>query len=183
MVRAIRIEKSKEMNMRSILLLLAGLSAVIYFSSCNIAEAKNSLGVEAYQTTPEGLSWYAIEDLEKMKNLEGKKVMIDMYTSWCGWCKVMDKKTFTDQRVIDYLNEHFVLVKFNAEQREPVTFKGETYEWMSAGRRGVNKLALKLMNGRMGYPTMVYLDSNLEPIKSIPGYKTPEQLLGDLQVL
>ncbi len=153
------------------------------YSACNISEASaNDLGVKAYQTTPEGLTWYAIEDLDKMKNLN-KRVMIDMYTTWCGWCKVMDRKTFTDPEVIEYLNKNFVIVKFNAEQRESVTFKGETYEWLNTGRKGVNKLALKLMNGRMGYPTMVYLDSNLNPIKSSPGYKTPEQLLGELQVL
>ena len=170
--------------MKILTLILAAFLAVSIYTSCNTAEASSSMkGIEAYQTTPEGLSWYAIDDLDKMTDLNGKKVMIDMYTTWCGWCKVMDKKTFTDPAVIEYLNENFVLVKFNAEQREPVTFQGETYEWMPAGRRGVNKLALKLMNGRMGYPTMVYLDSNLNKIKSVPGYKTPEQLLGELKVL
>lgn len=170
--------------MKYMITIVFALLLASFYSSCNIAGASaDGLGVEAYQTTPEGLSWYNIEDLEKMKNLSDKKVMIDMYTSWCGWCKVMDKKTFTNPEVIEYLNQNFVLVKFNAEQREPVTFKGETYEWMQAGRRGVNKLALKLMDGRMGYPTMVYLDGDLNKIKSIPGYKTPEQLLGDLKVL
>ena len=50
-------------------------------------------------------------------------------------------------------------------------------------RRGVNKLAMKMMNGRLGYPTLVYLDSNLNKIKSIPGYKKPDELLRDLQLL
>ena len=170
--------------MRSLLFAIVVLSLATAYSSCNIAGASsNNFGVAPIQTTPEGLNWYGIDDLDKMKNLKDKKVMIDMYTSWCGWCKVMDKKTFTDKGVIDYLNENFVVVKFNAEQKEPVTFKGETYEWMPAGRKGVNKLAFKLMNGRMGYPTMVYLDSNLETIKSSPGYKKPNQLLAELQSL
>ena len=170
--------------MKYLTLFFAAIFAASFYSSCNIAEASSSkLGLEAQETTPEGLSWYSIDDLDNMTNLKEKKVMIDMYTSWCGWCKVMDKKTFTDPQVVDYLNEHFVLIKFNAEQREPITFQGETYEWMPAGRRGVNKLALKLMNGRMGYPTMVYLDSNLNKIKSSPGYKTPAQLLNELKVL
>ena len=170
--------------MRFFLITLTFLSLSAFYSSCNTAGASdNNFGVNPIQTTPEGLNWYAIEDLEKMKNLKDKKVMIDMYTSWCGWCKVMDKKTFTDPAVIEYLNDNFVVVKFNAEQKEAVSFKGETYEWMPAGRRGVNKLALKLMNGRMGYPTMVYLDGKLDPIKSSPGYKKPDQLLAELQSL
>ncbi len=169
---------------RIITLMLVVLGAIIVvFPSCNIANSASSrMNVEPQQVTPEGLSWYKIEDLEKMQ-IGDKKVMIDMYTSWCGWCKVMDKKTFTDPNVIQYLNDHFVMVKFNAEQREPVMFKGKTYEWINAGRRGVNKLAMELMNGRLGYPTMVYLDSDLNKIRSVPGYKTPQQLLSELKTL
>ena len=95
----------------------------------------------------------------------------------------MDKKTFTDPEVVQYLNENFVLVKFNAERRDPVSFQGESYEWVNAGRKGVNKLAMKMMNGRLAYPTIVYLDSNLEKITSSPGYKKPDQLLQELRVL
>ncbi len=163
-----------------IYIILLALSSLAY-TSCNQDAAQST--VAAQSVTPEGLSWYAIDDLEAMKDIKGKKVLVDMYTSWCGWCKVMDKKTFTDPAVVEYLNENFVLVKFNAEQREPVTFKGETYEWIRGGRKGVNKLAMKLMSGRLAYPTMVYLDDNLELIKASAGYKKPDQLLAELQVL
>jgi len=42
---------------------------------------------------------------------------------------------------------------------------------------------MKLMSGRLAYPTMVYLDDNLELIKASAGYKKPDQLLAELQVL
>jgi thioredoxin-related protein len=154
----------------------------LILSSCQ-SGSKSNFGVEPLEVTTAGLNWYAIDDLDKMKNIEDKKILIDMYTSWCGWCKVMDKKTFTDPNVVKLLNEKFVLIKFNAERREPVTFQGENYEWLNTGRKGVNKLAMKMMSGRLGYPTLVYLDGNLNQIKSSPGYKTPEELIGELQVL
>ncbi len=154
---------------------------VLTIYSCQTGNGQ-SFGVEPKEVTESGLSWYRIDDLDDM-NIGNRRVMIDMYTSWCGWCKVMDKKTFTDPEVVKFLNENFVLVKFNAERRLPVEFQGETYEWINSGRKGVNKLAMKMMNGRLGYPTMVYLDSNLNKIKSSPGYKKPDELLKELQIL
>lgn len=168
--------------MKSILSILILTIASFGYTSCNQVNSQSNLPA-AKTVTPEGLSWYAIDDLDAMKDLQGKKVLVDMYTSWCGWCKVMDKKTFTDPQVVDYLNENFVLVKFNAEQKEPVTFQGESYEWIRGGRKGVNKLAMKMMSGRLAYPTLVYLDENLEVIKASAGYKKPDQLLAELQVL
>lgn len=149
-------------------------------SSCNSSSTVD-YGVEPAQVTPEGLAWYKIEDLEQMKNVKGKKVLVDMYTSWCGWCKVMDKKTFTDPQVVQYLNEHFVLVKFNAERKDTITFQGKTYEWIPRGKNGINKLAYKMMSGRAAYPTMVYLDDNFEVITYGPGYKTAVELMEDLK--
>jgi len=129
------------------------------------------------------LQWTSIDNLEAVTRNSNKKVMIDMYTSWCGWCKVMDKKTFTDPEVIKYLNDNYHIVKFNAEQKQPVTFKGKQYEWVNAGRRGVNMLAHEMLNGRLGYPSLVYLDENLNKIKVSPGYKTPDKLLTELKGL
>ena len=161
--------------------ILFSVLAIISLNSCQSSTGQ-SYGVEPKEVTEAGLSWYNIDDLDQM-NIGNRRVMIDMYTSWCGWCKVMDKKTFTDPQVVQYLNDNFVLVKFNAERRDPIQFQGETYEWINTGRRGVNKLAMKMMNGRLGYPTMVYLDSNLNKIKSVPGYKKPDELMRELQLL
>ncbi len=123
------------------------------------------------------LNWLSIEQAQTLENPNGKKFLIDVYTDWCGWCKVMDKKTFTDPKVKDYLAENFYVVKFNAEQKETVSFLGEQYEYTKGGRRGVNKLAIKFLSGRLGYPTLVFLDENLEKINAVPGYKKPDQLI------
>ena len=71
------------------------------------------------------LNWLTIEEAQKIKNNEGKLYMVDVYTDWCGWCKVMDKKTFTDDGIKKYLDENFYVIKFNAEQKEPITFNGK----------------------------------------------------------
>lgn len=129
------------------------------------------------------LNWLSITDIENLDNPQGKKFLVDMYTDWCGWCKVMDKKTFTDEGVKKYLEENFYVVKFNAETKLPINFKGKEYNWVARGRKGTNELAIEMMQGRMSYPTMVYLDKDLNVISAIPGYKKPEQLIMELKAL
>ena len=130
------------------------------------------------------LQWTTFDRIAK-KDMDGnkKKFLVDVYTDWCGWCKVMDKKTFTDPTVQKYLEDNFHVIKFDAEQKAPVPFKGKDYAWKPGGRNGINTLAIELLGNRQSYPTMVYLDENMNKIKSIPGYKKPEQLLSELKAI
>jgi thioredoxin-related protein len=152
-------------------LVIASILIVGLFSCKNSAE-------------PPKLKWITIEEAVKIANGNNKKkFLVDVYTDWCGWCKVMDQKTFTDPELIKYLNENFYAVKFNAEQKEPIMFKGTQFDWQPSKRGGVNSLAVALLNGRLSYPSLVYLNANLDPIVVSPGYKEPARLLTELQSL
>ena len=130
------------------------------------------------------LTWLSIEEASEIgSKSNNKKFLVDVYTDWCGWCKVMDKKTFTDPELIKYLNKNFHVVKFNAEQKETVNYRGKTYNWEPMGRNGINSLGIELLQGRLSYPTLVYLNEKLEPITVSPGYKKPEELLAELNAL
>ncbi len=128
-----------------------------------------------------GMKWITMEEASNLKNTDGKKFLVDVYTDWCGWCKVMDKKTFSDNNVKKYLEENYHLVKFNAEQTDPIKFKNKTYSWAELGRNGINMLAVDILGNQMSYPTLVYFDENLNKINVSPGYKGPEQLLAELK--
>jgi len=128
-----------------------------------------------------GLIWTTFDALPDNKSK--KKYLVDIYTDWCGWCKVMDKKTFTDPEIQAYLKENFHLIKFNAEQKESVSYKDKIYEWQAGNRNGYNTLAKELLGRRMSYPTMVYLDENLNKIIAIPGYKKPHELIAELKAI
>lgn len=135
------------------------------------------------QVSSGGMDWMTIEEAEKIENIEGKKYLVDVYTDWCGWCKVMDKKTFSDPKMKKYLEENFHVIKFNAEQKSPINFKGKKYEWVPSGKKGVNRLAIELLGSRLSYPTIVYLDENMNKIKSSPGFKDVEKLMAELKTL
>lgn len=117
----------------------------------------------------EEVNW---EKIGPVLNEPEKLIMIDLYTDWCGWCKRMDATTYKDPAVVSYLNEHFHSVKFDAEHKEEVTLNGEVYKFVNEGRRGYHELAAALLNGRMSYPTVVFLKEDLSVISRVPGYQS-----------
>jgi len=121
------------------------------------------------------VNWMSIADVQTAMKKDERKVMVDLYTSWCGWCKRMDKATFQNPEIAQYVNDNFYAVKFNAEDQKTIPFKGQDHKFVAAGRKGYNELAFKFANGRMSYPTIAFLDENLDRIDSYPGFKQPQQ--------
>jgi thioredoxin-related protein len=127
------------------------------------------------------VKWMTFEEAVERSKKEKRKIFIDVYTDWCGWCKVMDKKTFTDPEVAKLLNEKFYPVKFNAEQREDVVYNGVTFKFIESGRGGYHQLAASLLNNQLSYPNFVFLNDEFKIIpliqgyQSLPGFRKPEE--------
>lgn len=123
--------------------------------------------VEAPQPS-EKVNWVSIEEAEKLNKKNPRKIFVDVYTDWCGWCKRMDANTFSHPAIAKYLNEKFYSVKFNAEMSGNVIFKDRVYKYSDQYRS--NELAVTFLGGKMSYPTVVYLDEKLNVIQPVPGY-------------
>src|SRR5690606_36376691 len=102
-----------------------------------------------------------------------KKIFIDIYTDWCGWCKKMDKDTFQDPQVAAYMAQNYYMVKMDGEGKDPIEFQGKTFKFVKSGRSGYHEFAAALMQGNMSYPTTVFLDENLIILSPVPRYKKP----------
>ncbi|MFC2124146.1 thioredoxin family protein [Bacteroidota bacterium] len=122
------------------------------------------------------INWHSIEEVQNLAKNEPRMVFVDVYTDWCGWCKKMDATTFKDPKIIKQLNKNFYAVKLDGEGLETITFKDKPYKFVPQGRKGYHELAAVLMNGKMSYPTTVYLDEGLNLIQPIAGYMTVESL-------
>lgn len=106
----------------------------------------------------------------KQEGKKPKKMFIDVYTDWCGWCKKMDKETFEQPEIAKYLQANFYPVKLNAEQPEDIEFAGKTFKFIANGSRGYHEMAAALLDGKMSYPTTVYLNSEFQLLQRVPGY-------------
>ncbi|WP_127846084.1 thioredoxin family protein [Psychroflexus aestuariivivens] len=126
------------------------------------------------------IEWMSMNEALDAQEKKPKKIFVDVYTEWCGPCKMMDKNTFTNDDVVEYINKHFYAVKFNAEGTEKVQYKdfnytNPNYDPKRKGRRNSQHFfanALKVS----GYPTVVFFDEKSDVISPVVGYKTPEQL-------
>ena len=121
------------------------------------------------------VKWMTFEEAVEKSKSETRKIFIDVYTDWCGWCKVMDKETFSEPEVAKILNEKFYPVKFNAEQRENVEFNGTTFKFVPSGGKGYHELAAALLNNKLSYPTVVFLNEEFAMIQPLPGFQKPEE--------
>ena len=117
------------------------------------------------------INWLTLEQAIEKSKTEKRKIFVDVYTSWCGWCKHMDSTTFVSGAVAKYLNEHYYPVKFNAEQQGDIVFKDKTYKFKKTGNRGHHELAAEWLNNRLTFPTIVFLDENMNLIQPLAGYQ------------
>ncbi|MDX2134206.1 MAG: DUF255 domain-containing protein [Saprospiraceae bacterium] len=134
------------------------------------------------QSAPETveMKWYTWEEAAALNKTAPKKIFVDVYTDWCGWCKKMDKSTFVDPKVAAYMSEHFYPVKLNAEQKGDIVFNGTTFKYVTSEGRGYHTLAYSLLEGQLGYPSFVYLNEKYERIMVSPGFKDPATIMKEL---
>lgn len=134
------------------------------------------VGSISFSPVPEGaVKWLTFEQAVQKSKTEKRPIFIDVYTDWCGWCKVMDRETFSEPVVAKMLNEKFYAVKLDAEQKEDIVFNGNTYKFIPSGAKGYHQLAAALLNNQLSYPTVVFLADDFSMIQPLAGYrKAPE---------
>jgi len=106
------------------------------------------------------LDWVEYGEALEQAAREDKHIVIDFYTNWCGWCKVMDRKTYTDARVVELLNSSFVIAKVNAESNKRI----------QVGDRQMTGRELAKQYRVQSFPMTWFLKPDGSPLASIPGY-------------
>jgi thioredoxin-related protein len=96
-----------------------------------------------------------------------KKILLDVYTDWCKWCTKLDKEVYTNDKVSKYLAKAYIPVKLNGEGSTKVTYKSQS----------TTEMGLTQAFGIQSYPTIIFLDSEGEPINSLGGFIDADRFL------
>jgi thioredoxin-related protein len=125
------------------------------------------------ETRGGSISWLTVDEAAAKLQEAPKPVLIDLYTTWCGWCKQMDRKTYSNKQVAQYLSDKFYTVKLDAETHNTVNWQGKSYAFDPQYR--CNLFAVYLSHGRLEFPTTIIIVPGYEP-QAIPGYMEPKEI-------
>lgn len=135
-------------------------------------------------TQAQEIKWMSLDEALAAQKKDAKPIFMDVYTDWCGPCKMLDKNTFHDKAVVQYINANYYAVKFNAEGDGSVMYKGKKYSNPNyvANKKGRNSVHefTKFLKVR-AYPSMMIFDSKGNLEEPIVGYLKPDQLLSVLK--
>jgi len=107
------------------------------------------------------VQWHSYEaGMEKIKS-EGKLGFLHFYTDWCTYCVLMNKQTFADKQVADYLNKHFISIRVNAETEKAVAREYGVYQ----------------------FPSTWFISEDAETIANRPGFIPPDLMITMLKYL
>lgn len=155
--------------MKRVMLLLLAVASFAFTATAGDKDKKS-----ATVSNNKEINWLTLDEVQAAMRKEPRKVLIDFYTSWCGWCKVMDRKTYSNPEIIKYINEKFYAVKFDAERRDTVMFLNKEYPFNETRR--TNEFAVFVMNGQLSYPTTVFMMENFQTPSALPGYQDVPKL-------
>lgn len=134
----------------------------------------------SFKGVAQEIKWMSLEEAVALQKKNPKKIMMDVYANWCGPCKMLDKNTFQNKDVANYVNKNYYAVKFNGEGNETVNFDGKTFKNPNYNpakantRNSAHQLASYLQIS--AYPTIVFFDETGNIIAPIRGYQSPPQL-------
>lgn len=122
---------------------------------------------------PEVINWLSWQEAMELQKEQPKKILVDLYTEWCIWCERMEKATFMHPQIAKYINENFYPVKFDAETRETINFRGKQFSYKAQDNKGYNMFSLYLTRGQLSYPSVVFLDETVSNPQPIKGFQNP----------
>lgn len=125
----------------------------------------------------ETVRWLSWNEAMELVKKEKRKVFVSIYLPNCPWCKKLDAETLRDPRVVRYLNENFYAVKLDAKYNANLQYKNHTYAYIRTPNGGYHELAVNFMPDAITFPSLVFLDENLNHLQTLSKFMDGFELL------
>lgn len=119
--------------------------------------------------------WITFEEAYNECKKNPRPILVDIYTTWCGPCKMMSAKTFNHPQIAQYINENFYAVKFDAEGKDSVKF--DKYVFVSTDAKNPkapHQFAASILDNQLSYPSIVFLNNQIQRLDIIKGFMPPQ---------
>jgi len=129
----------------------------------------SALQAQSLQIEQEQIEWISIEEALERSKTEPRKILVDVFLKNDNWCQKMDGVTYKNKQIVKYINAKYYAIKFDAETKEAVEYKGKNYS--GAEKNGYHELGIHFTDGAMSFPSFSFLDENFEVIQAFSGFK------------
>lgn len=121
------------------------------------------------------VNWITFDEAYKLCKKNPRPIMVDVYTTWCGPCKMMRSQTFGNAEIAKYINENFYAVKFDAETKDSVKF--DKYVFVStdpSNPKAPHQFAASILDNQLAYPSVVFLNNQIQRLDILKGFMPPK---------
>ena len=124
------------------------------------------------------VNWVRFESLSDSMGLTPKPIVVFIHAPWCNYCKMMQKFVFKDDVLSRLLNQDYYSIALDAETTDTIRYRGMDFApEMQPNGKLLNRLAMKIgaVDGKLTYPTTVFLESNLNVVAQFQGYLNKDE--------
>lgn len=117
------------------------------------------------------VNWITFNEAYNKCKKNPRPIMVDVFTTWCGPCKMMSAQTFNNPDIAKYINDNFYAVKFDAETKDSVKF--DKYVFVSTdvtNPKAPHQFAASILDNQLAYPSIVFLNNQIQRLDVLKGF-------------